>query len=639
MRDRIRQAVQDEARLRQAVREADIVPLLLVLTQLTGDDTLLRAAAPHIKGAWSFQQDVPELLQDEIRKQLITALEAAAGGTLTVPPLNSETMRQWMSLGAGSEVSAEYVPMLIEEARFLEHDSRAVAWRRTPAPDQLESARVIIVGAGMSGICTAIRLKQMGIPFVILEKNATLGGTWLENTYPGVAVDVASHYFSYSFATESRWSRHFSPGGEVLAYLKRCAERFGIVDHIRFSTNATAASFDPSTATWSISCEDAGGGTERVEGRFLVCAVGQLNQPFIPAIEGLQDFAGPAFHTARWNHDVPLAGRKVAIVGTGASAMQVAPALAPDVAKLTIFQRTPHWVMHNPNYHKDVRPAKKWAMQHIPLYSEWYRFLLFWGQSDGFHRMLHVDPAWPHRDISLNRENHQMRENLIAWITAELEGDETLLAKVIPGYPPYGKRMLRDNHWYRMLKRPNVELVVEPIARAVPGGLVCRDGTRHDADVLVFSTGFQASRMIWPLEVRGVDGMTLRSLWGDDDPRAYLGITVPKFPNMFIVYGPNTNLAHGGSIIFHTECQVRYITSALREMIEGGHRAFDCRPGVHDAFNRRLDEQHSRMVWAHAGVTSWYKNRRNRVTMTSPWRLVDYWRMTRDFVAGEYILT
>jgi 4-hydroxyacetophenone monooxygenase len=230
-----------------------------------------------------------------------------------------------------------------------------------------------------------------------------------------------------------------------------------------------------------------------------------------------------------------------------------------------------------------------------------------------------------------------MRERLIEHIRAEVGNDPALLAKAVPDYPPYGKRMLRDNGWFRMLRRDTVDLITEPIARIERDAVVTRDGSRHPADVLVLATGFQADRLTWPMRIEGRAGRTLRDCWGDDDPRAYLGITVPGFPNFFLMYGPNTNLAHGGSAIFHSECQARYTMLALRELIETGKRSLDVKPEVHDAFNERVDALHARMVWAHRGVGSWYKNRRGRVFATSPWRLLDYWNFTRVIDPDEYV--
>jgi 4-hydroxyacetophenone monooxygenase len=305
------------------------------------------------------------------------------------------------------------------------------------------------------------------------------------------------------------------------------------------------------------------------------------------------------------------------------------------VAKLTVFQRSPHWSIRHPLYHLPVPSAVRWAMRHIPFYSSWFRFRLFYAASDVFHHTLRMDPDWEHKDISLNAANHRMRQDLIAYIRDEL-GDRTdLLDKVIPSYPPFGKRMLRDNNWYKMLKRQNVELVAGGVERIEPDAVVA-NGTRHPADVVIFATGFQASRMLWPMVIRGRDGVTLRDLWGDDDPRAHLGVTVPGFPNFFMVYGPNTNLAHGGSAIFHSECQIRYIMLGLRELIERDEGPVEVRQEAFEDYNRRLDEVMRSMVWSHPGMTNWYKNARGRVVMNSPWRLVDYRNMTAEFDPSEY---
>jgi 4-hydroxyacetophenone monooxygenase len=399
----------------------------------------------------------------------------------------------------------------------------------------------------------------------------------------------------------------------------------------------TAAEFDESASRWSVTVRKGdGGAVETIDCNAIITAVGQLNRPSTPPLAGLPLFRGPVFHTAQWDREVELKGKRVAIVGTGASAIQAGPLIALDVERLVVFQRTPHWAMHNPNYHKAVSEGNIWALKNVPYFSQWLRFQLFWASSDGFHASLQMDPDWPMPDASLNEANHKMRELIIDYVRKELDDDKELLAKVIPSYPPYGKRMLRDNHWYRMLKRPNVELVTGSISHITEDSIVMEDGTVHPVDVIIMATGFQASKMLWPMDIRGRGGRTIRGAWGDDDPRAYLGITAPGFPNMFMIYGPNTNLAHGGSIIFHTECQVRYIMQALREMIEQGYSTLEVRPEVHEGYNKLVDEKCRNMVWAHAGVTSWYKNRRNRVTVTSPWRLLDYWKLTRHFVPEEY---
>jgi 4-hydroxyacetophenone monooxygenase len=636
-RTAVRAAVRDEAALRSALAEADIAPMLMVLVQLSGDLEILEEVAPHIHGAWSFLQSVPEPLKQKVRDRLVATLQEYVASDRATPPLPPpDVLQRMMSAGVGQPVPEEYIPLLLEEMRFGDEDGRAVRWHGDRRKPPLEEFKVVVIGAGFGGLCAAIRLQELGIPFEVLEKNADVGGTWLENAYPGCAVDTPNHFYSYSFHTNSKWTRHFSRRDEIRAYIEDVTQSHGLRRHIRLNTEVAAAVFDESAGRWSVTARGADGETRSIGCNAVIGAVGQLNRPSIPKIQGMDDFEGPLFHTACWDSSVDLENKRVAMIGTGASAMQAGPSIAPDVAHLRIFQRTPHWAMNNPNYHQTVLPGNIWALEKIPYFSNWLRFQLFWSSSDGFHASLHVDPAWTSPAISLNEANQRMRELIVDYVRGELGGDEDLLAKVIPGYPPYGKRMLRDNHWYRTLVRENVTLETDPISHITADSIVMKDGTVHPVDVIILATGFQASRMLWPLDIRGRDGRTIRDDWGDDDPRGYLGITVPRFPNLFLIYGPNTNLAHGGSIIFHTECQVRYIVQALREMIERGYATVEVRQDVHDQYNHRLDEKAQSMVWAHPGVTSWYKNNRNRITVTSPWRLLDYWAMTRHFVPEDF---
>ena len=496
-------AVRDEAALKAALADADIAPMLMVLAQLSGDPAILDEVGPHIHGAWSFMETVPETLKQKVRDQLVQVLkDYAATGREPPADIPEDTLQRLMSAGVGQIVPAEYIPLLMEETGLGLPDARAVHWRRDGIA--ADGFRVIIVGSGFSGLCAAIRLKQLGIPFEILEKNNDVGGTWLENEYPGCAVDTPNHFYSYSFNPNENWTRHFSRRDEILAYIRSTVEKYGLRPLIRFGVEVTTAEFDETAVHWRLTVRHAGGLVETITANTLISAVGQLNRPSIPPIAGIESFRGPLFHTARWDSSVNLTGKRVAIIGTGASAMQTGPSIAPDVAKLLILQRTRHWAANNPNYHKQVSAGNRWAIQHIPLFANWMRFQLFWAGSDGFHASLKMDPNWTQPESSLNEANYKMREMLIDHIRQELDGDEALLAKVIPPYPPYGKRMLRDNYWYRMLKRPNVELVTEGIDHIAENSIIMKDGCEHPVDVIIMATGFIASKMLWPMEIKGV---------------------------------------------------------------------------------------------------------------------------------------
>ena len=622
-----------------ALSEADFAPLLMSYVQLTGDTQALDDYARYIQGPWNYMECVPPEEKAWLRARLTQVLAELASGERAMPAAPSgELLQRMLSVCVGQPVPADYVPLICHEMGFAGAAPLDVTWRKRPAPEVLNAFRVLVIGAGESGIGAGIKLKAMGIPFVIIEKSAGVGGTWRDNKYPGCGVDTPNHFYQFSFEPNPDWSRHFALSDEVQQYLEHCAVKYELMPHIRFGSEVLAARYDAASATWNVTTRQ-GGCDEDSRYNAVICAVGQLNQPFVPLIDGLADFTGPQFHTARWDASVDLAGRRVAMIGTGASGMQTGPSIADRVAQLTIFQRSPHWAVHNPNYHASVPAGKKWALRHLPHYAQWTRFQLFWASADGVYESLKADPDWPQAALSLNATNHAFRERLIEHITRETGGDPALLAKTIPSYPPYGKRMLRDNHWYRTLTRANVELVTDAIDHVGADAVVTRDGRTHRADVLILATGFQARRMTWPIEIAGVGGRTLSSLWGEDDPRAYLGITVPGFPNFFLMYGPNTNLAHGGSAIFHSECQVRYALLALRELLETGAAALDCSQDVHDAFNERVDALHAGLVWSHPGVGSWYKNQRGRVFATSPWRLLDYWNMTRTLDPADYHFT
>ncbi len=623
----------DPARLDLALDGADIAPLLMVLVHLTGEAHWLDEVAPHINGPWNFQETVPEDLKARVRARVKQILLSITELPAEPPPA---LLRKMLESGAGGPVPDEYIPMILEEMNLDGDDPKTVRWRTRPPAEALAGFKTVIIGAGVSGLGMAIKMQEAGIPFVIYEKNRTVGGTWFENSYPGCGVDTPNHFYSLSFEPNHDWPDHFSKRDELWSYMERVADQYDIRRHIHFETEVTSAVFDEARSVWLMTTRDAAGAETTFDANAVISAVGQLNRPAVPDFPGLATFKGPKFHTARWDHSVDLTGKNVVMIGTGASGMQVGPSIADKVGRLTIFQRSAHWAVYNANYHKAVGPGKTAALKFIPFYAKWYRFQLLWASSDGLHASLHADPAWPTPDQSLNETNQRFRDQITGYIRDQVNGDPALMEKVIPPYPPYGKRMLRDNHWYKMLTRDNVDLITDGIARITEDGVITKTGQVVPADVLVLATGFDAQRMLAPMRVQGKGGQTLRDVWGDDNPRAYLGITVPSFPNLFMIYGPGTNLAHGGSAIYHSECQTRYIMQCLRELLETGAKAMDVRREPHDRFNTLLDDTHAKMVWAHRGVGNWYKNKAGRVVTNSPFRLVDYRAMTVALDPGDY---
>jgi 4-hydroxyacetophenone monooxygenase len=622
-----------------AMGEANIPVLLMVLVQLTGDrrwledpyrPTRTRGMSDHRDGG------LPEVIQDEIRAAALKAVLQGASGrpaAITVP--DDALLAEMMSVCMGEEVPAGYVPMMAEEMGFK---ARYKAWDGSVPQSGPGAFRVLIIGGGVSGLCMAIKCKEAGIPFVVAEKNPSIGGTWFENRYPDCGVDTPSYLYSFSFA-QVQWPEYFSKGYTVQDYLERVAVDYGLNDSIRLSTKVVSAEYDEQSSLWKVTTSVEGGAESIEHYNAVISAVGQLNQPKIPALPGLGDFEGTAFHSARWPVNADLRGKRVAVVGTGASAMQFVPVIAQTAEHLTIFQRSPQWVAPNEDYGRAVCDADHALIAEVPFYGAWYRMRLAWTFGDKVHATLRRDPDWEHPERSVNSVNDGHRRYFTRYMADELGARADLLEKVVPSYPPFGKRMLLDNGWFTALTRDNVELVTDRIARVEPTGVATEGGTLHEADALVLATGFETQRMLDSVDVRGRAGTSLRDSWGDDDPRAYMGMTMPGFPNFFCLYGPNTNLGHGGSLIFLSECQVRYIVDLFTQMIDKGIAAVDCAQEVHDAYNVRVDKAHEGLIWTHKGMDTWYRNRAGRVVANSPWTLLEHWTMTREPVLANYELT
>jgi 4-hydroxyacetophenone monooxygenase len=542
-------------------------------------------------------------------------------------------MAAMMSWCLGEPLPPEYVPMAMEEMGLRD---RRLGWRIDPKPARLDSFKVLVIGAGFSGLCAAFRLQQMGIAFEVVEKNADVGGTWLENDYPEAGVDTPNHFYSYSFAPNLGWTSNYAKRGEVWDYQRQVVSDLDLRRHIEFGVEADAMTWHEDRQQWEVSTRQADGSLRQRWVDAVITAVGQLNRPKLASIPGLESFTGQSWHSAQWRHDVPLAGKKVAIIGTGASAMQFLRSVASQAEQVTVFQRSPQWARPPQDYHGSVSVQARWLLENVPHYYAWYRFGLMWRFGDGLLPTVRRDPNWPHPERAMNHRNDSQRRQLSAHLQEQLADRPDLVAKCLPSYPPYGKRILIDNGWYQTLKQPHVELVTEAVAQVDGSEIVDAKGGRHKVDVILLATGFEPGKMLWPIDIRGRSGTALKQVWGADNPKAHLGITVPDYPNLFVLTGPNTGLAHGGSLIFVTECQVRYVTAMLREMLEQGLGSVEVKQPVHDDYNQRVDAEHADLVWTHPGMRNWYRNDQGRVFSPMPWRLVDYWRMTERPDLAEF---
>ncbi len=503
-----------------------------------------------------------------------------------------------MSVGAGEDTAVGTAP--------------AAASRPVP------HVCVAIVGTGFSGLGLAIGLKERGIDdFVVLERADDIGGTWRDNTYPGAACDVPSHLYSFSFAPNPDWSRAFSPQAEIRDYLRRCAVRFGLLSHLRFGHEVIDALWDEGERRWRIAT---------TRGRFTadVFALGNgpLAEPSIPAIPGLGQFEGTVFHSARWDHGHDLTGERVAVIGTGASAIQFVPRIQPRVGRLTLFQRTPPWIM--PRQDRAISRRERAAFRAAPIAQRVVRSALYWQREIGALGLVY-------KPAMMKGVERLARAHLEAQVA-----NPALREKMTPRYRMGCKRILLSDDFYPALTWPNVEVVTDRIRAVRPRGVVTGDGVERAVDTIILATGFHVTDNPVARRVRGCDGRTLADAWRDG-PRAYLGAAIAGFPNLFMLIGPNTGLGHT-SMVFMIESQVAYIVDCLRVMDERGLGVVEVRPAVQEAFNEELQARMRNTVWS-SGCSSWYLDANGRNSTLWPGFTWQYRLKTRRFDPASYELT
>ena len=487
-----------------------------------------------------------------------------------------------------------------------------------PVDQRSGDPRVLIIGAGFGGIAAAIELRRHGLERItILEAAREIGGTWFYNSYPGAACDVPSHLYSYSYEQRRDWTRFCSPQSEILSYLRDVARDHAIDALVRCSQRVTECSFDELRSVWTVSTESG----ERHEAEALVLATGQLNRPHVPALPGVERFTGHSFHSARWDHDYDLIDKRVAVVGTGASAVQFVPAIAPSVKRLAVYQRSGNWML--PRENRLYPPWFRRAVDRVPGL-QWLRRRWIFDYCESLTLAIR-HPRTLGRLFGL-RSSSFMRSQL---------PDRELRAKAWPDYTFGCKRVLFSSYYLPALGRPNVELVTEPIAEVTENGLRTSDGREREFDCIIWSTGFRASEFMAPTEVHGLGGAELRRVW-EDGPHAHLGLTVPGFPSMFLMYGPNTNTS-GGSIIVYLEAQASYIRQALVALRDLGSRKLDVRPEVEAASDRATQARFRGTAWT--DCDSWYRDGDGRIVANWPGYMRDYLERTRTFDPAEFVFS
>lgn len=529
------------------------------------------------------------------------------------------------------DANAECLPLYFEQGGFVEH---AVYPKVENIARTMTDAVVTIIGAGLSGIAMAIQLKKAGVPFTILEKNSSLGGTWQQNTYPGCRVDVANLIYGYSFYSDYEWQDIYAQQQSLHDYLESCAERYDLIKHIQFSTCVSGLVWNEHCHQWDVTIVDDKDEQSVFSSKFVVSAVGQLDHAKMPDLPGIDAFKGDMFHSANWDHDVDLTNKNVSVIGTAASAIQFCPLIAEQCKSLSVFQRSPNWFHDIPHLKLPVSDLQTFVMGKVSYYREFFRCLAFYNSDQGFLNEITVQNK--DGEVIDNDCIVRFRKQLMSYFENHADKNSDLFKTLVPNYQPGAKRILLDDgSWLKMLRRDNVELVTEKISHIVDDGLMTNQNTHHGADIIICATGFTASQFLKNINVQGSEGLDLENIWGKS-PRAYLGMTVPKLPNLFMMFGPNTNVVVNGSTTFFAECQASYINQCINTLLNDGLDQIQCKQNVYEQYNQWIDVGNNKRAWGIDSITSWYKDSSGRVSQNWPYGCSEYWLSTKSFNKNDY---
>lgn len=615
---------------------AELPGLLIALALATRDLSLIpsQLTPPHTKGENWVPLPHGGWGSDELAEARVLALRGLRNlrdnGPAGEP--SDDELNAAMSFLLGKDAT-EYRDFLMHE--IGSEDPGELGWHKSEvAPDRDFS--VLVVGAGVSGVSLLHRFKQAGVNVKAVEANKEVGGTWWNNTYPGCRLDTNNFAYSYSFARKGDWPQHFSQQPEILKYLMEVTDRFGLRDLIQFETEVVALAFDEAEEIWDVTLRVGRHRIEHVRAHAVIATIGQLNTPKIPETEGRESFRGPQVHTAQWDDSIDFRGKRIAVIGSGASAYQVAPALAPESAHMSLFQRTAPWGMPTPTYHDDISSRMRWLLKHVPGYADWYRLWQIWQATEGRLPSVTRDPEWTEPG-SVSAINADLRQALVRHISSQYATRPELVEKAVPTYPPGAKRMLRDNGvWAETLHRDNVDLITTGIERIEEGGIRASDGTLHEVDVIVYATGFRADEHLYGIEVVGRGGTSIHDYWGGDS-RAYNTMMVPNFPNFFMTSGPNTALAANGSGTFLAECATDFAVECVHEILQRGARSLEPTQEALDRFVEEIDTANEMRAWA--GVKGWYLNKQGRASQTWPHDMRTFFAMTRSPIPEDFRFT
>lgn len=602
--------------------ELDPALLVAVLVHLTGDPSVLNrysgAFRPAELRTARTAHEVDPIRATDLRAHVQSLLMT---GTCTMGVPDLSLFKQICELVVGEDVPDKFLGLLREQAGFVSNE-RSIDVTVKPSVD----FDVIVIGSGLVGIDAAVKLHEAGFNFTVLEERPEIGGTWSRNRYPGVAVDTPSHYYSLSFELNDDWTHYFPYGAQYLQYLKGVTAKYDVIDRVQLSTQVLSCEWDDRTSKWIVTTMCDGRVKQQVA-RAVITALGFFGTPVIPTIPGRDKFAGVVMHTSEWDSDVDLTGKKVTVLGAGCTAVQLVANIADQVGELTTISRQPHWLVPA-SVDQEVSPAMHWAFRTLPFFNQWFRLRTYWYLSDNGYEVSRIDPAWPKDRVSVSQANDAVLQVSLAYLETMFGDQPDLKKKLTPDFPPFAKRPVKDSGYYAALQLDHVQLLSGGIETFTEHGYISTEGVEVEADVVVLATGFHLD-WLSTIDIKGRGGVALKDRW-NPIPRAYLGVTVPQFPNLFVTSGPNAAILHGGGNNFAGECQVHYIIECLQTMVERDATTFEVTQQTVDEYNIWVDAELDRTVWQHGGTAhGYYRANGGKSIVASPWRMVDYWNELR----------
>jgi cation diffusion facilitator CzcD-associated flavoprotein CzcO len=616
-----------------AVKYADPMVLRGLLYQLTGDESIAATEVATITirnveiTSVSNPSDVA-LIQAKAAAFLKSYRDQGAGAIPYGPP---ERLPRSLNLAAGTDLPASEFQLWLEQLA-LDPWARGLVWQEPPPAQELRNFVVAVIGAGMGGLNAAVQMKHAGIPYFVIEKNDEVGGTWHENRYPGARVDSPSRTYTHIYGVDFEYPNAFCPQSENLRYFKWVADHFDIRKDITFKTEVKSVIWDETAKLWEIKA-DGPNGPRVWRANAVVTSVGFLARPNMPSIEGMETFEGKAFHTARWPGDLDLKGKRVAVIGTGATGYQLIPELAKLAGHTFVFQRTPNWCFDTKGYLDPFPPQVNWLDRNFPYIRNFIRFRVGWLTGpESVLKTMRIDPEFKDEHARSAR-NKKVREQQLAFITRKLANRPDLIEKMTPVAPPYSARpIIVDANYciYDALLRDDVTLVTDRIAKIKPNGIEVEGGGEYPVDIIVYATGFRANDFLWPMEVRGRGGKRIEDLWEKDGARAYLGTMLPGFPNFFMIYGPNTNNFGGLQIVDFEEMVTRFALECFGGLITQKKRTIDISLDAYWRYNDEVDRAEALMIYKDPRAHNYYKNESGRSAANCPIDVRKIWTWLRN---------